>query len=103
MVREHERDDSPYREWLSLLSRQRWVVVGTVAAATLAAAGRAASDRRTRRRRQRAREPAESYGRRVNLGSAPASPPDRYVATQAALARVGKVAQMTVDAAHVPG
>ena len=29
----------------------------------------------------------------LNLSSAPASPPDRYAATQAALARVGEVAQ----------
>ena len=36
-MREHARDDSPFREWLSLLSRQRWVVVATVTAATLAA------------------------------------------------------------------
>ncbi|MDP9255101.1 MAG: polysaccharide biosynthesis tyrosine autokinase [Actinomycetota bacterium] len=38
----------------------------------------------------------------LNLTTAVASPPDRFAATQAALARVGAVAQMSVKAANVP-
>ncbi len=104
MVREHERDDSPYREWLSLLSRQRWVVVGTVAAATLAALVVSRSEQRLYQAAASVlvnqQNPTVAA---LNLASTPTSPPDRYLATQAALARVGKVAQMTVAAASVQG
>jgi capsular exopolysaccharide synthesis family protein len=38
----------------------------------------------------------------LNLNTSVATPPDRYAATQASLARVGTVAQMAVNAANVP-
>ena len=38
----------------------------------------------------------------LNLNTNVATPPDRYAATQASLARVGTVAQMAVNAANVP-
>lgn len=59
-----------------------------------------ASTRRLRRFLVNSQNPTAAA---LNLASAPASPPDRYAATQAALARVGDVAQMTVAAARVPG
>ncbi|HEY3764929.1 MAG TPA: polysaccharide biosynthesis tyrosine autokinase, partial [Gaiellales bacterium] len=39
----------------------------------------------------------------LNINSTPASPPDRYAATQAVLARVGTVVQLATTNAHVPG
>src|SRR5438067_12496298 len=39
----------------------------------------------------------------LDLNSQLTSPPDRYATTQAALARVGAVAQLAVQAAGVPG
>ena len=100
----HGHDDSPIRDWLSLLSRQRWVVVAATVAATLGALVVSWSEQRLYEASAtvlvNAQNPTVAA---LNLSSAPASPPDRYAATQAALARVGEVAQMTVDAAHVPG
>jgi succinoglycan biosynthesis transport protein ExoP len=104
LVREPARDDSPFREWLSLLSRQRWVVVVTVTVATLAAFAVSRSEQRLYQASASVlvneQNPTVAA---LNLASTPSSPPDRYAATQAALARVGDVAQMTIDAAHVPG
>jgi capsular exopolysaccharide synthesis family protein len=101
---QHGHDDSPFRDWLSLLSRQRLVVVAAVLATTLAAFVVSRSQQRLYEASAtvlvNSQNPAAAA---LNLASAPASPPDRYAATQAALARVGEVAQMTVAAAHVPG
>jgi capsular exopolysaccharide synthesis family protein len=104
LVREHAQDESPFREWLSLLSRQRWVVVATVTAATLAAFAVSRSEQRLYQASASVlvneQNPTVAA---LNLASTPSSPPDRYAATQAALARVGQVARMTVAAARVQG
>jgi tyrosine-protein kinase len=97
-------DDSPFRDRLSLLARQRWVVVAAVVAATLGALGISRSEQRLYEASAtvlvNAQNPTTAA---LNLPSATTTPPDRYAATQAALARVGKVALMTVEAAHLPG
>ena len=104
MQSEHGHDDSPFLDGLSLLSRQRWVVVAAVVGATLASLAFSRSEQRLYQASAtvlvNAQNPTIAA---LNLASTATSPPDRYAATQAALARVGKVAQMTVDAAHVPG
>jgi capsular exopolysaccharide synthesis family protein len=100
----HKYDDSPFREWLSLLSRQRWVVAATVAAATLGAFVVSRSEQRLYEASAtvlvNAQNPTVAA---LSLASATTAPPDRYAATQAALARVAVVAQMTVTAARIPG
>ena len=100
---EHWRDDSPFRDWLRLLSRQRWVVVAAVLAAVVAALAVSLSQQRlyeaTATVLVNQQDPAVAA---FNLASGTTSPPDRYAATQAALARVGTVAQDAVAAAHVP-
>ena len=103
-MREHPRNESPFREWLSLLSRQRWVVAATVTAAILAAFVVSRSEQHLYQASASVLVNQQSPTvAALNLASTPASPPDRYAATQAALARVGQVAQMTVAAAHVQG
>jgi len=104
LVRANARDESPFREWLSLLSRQRWVVVATVTAATLAAFVVSRSEQRLYQASASVlvneQNPTVAA---LNLAATPTSPPDRYAATQAALARIGQVARMTVAAARVQG
>ena len=101
---EHWRDDSPFRDWLGLLSRQRVVVVAAVLATVLAAFAVSLREQRLYQASATVlvnqQDPAVAA---LNLPSEAASPPDRYAATQAALARVGAVAQRTVAAARVPG
>jgi polysaccharide biosynthesis transport protein len=103
-VTEYWRDDSPLRDWLSLLSRQRWIVVAAVLAALVAALAVSLSQQRLYQASATVlvnqQDPAVAA---FNLASGTTSPPDRYAATQAALARVGTVAQQAVAAAHVPG
>jgi capsular exopolysaccharide synthesis family protein len=101
---EDRRDGSPVREWLGLLSRRRWVVVIAVLATTLTAFVVSRSEQRLYRATSTVlvneQNPVAAV---LNLAATTASPPDRYAATQAALARVGQVAVMAIAAAHVPG
>jgi capsular exopolysaccharide synthesis family protein len=103
-VSEARRSDSPFRDWLGLLSRHRWVVVAAVVATTLTAFVVSRSQQRlyqaTATVLVNEQNPATAA---LNLASTNASPPDRYAATQAALARVGRVATMAIAKAHVAG
>ena len=100
---EQTDDESVLRDWLSVLARQKWIVLLAVTVVPLFAF---AASRGQERRYQasstvlvNAQNPTAQA---LNLAStAAASPPDRYVATQAKLARVGSVAAMAVKAAHV--
>ena len=103
-MRVDRSNDSPFREWLRLLSRRWWVVVATVVVTTLTAFVVSRSEQRLYQATATVlvseQNPAAAV---LNLASTNASPPDRYAATQAALARVGGVATMAIAAAHVPG
>lgn len=101
---EHRRQDSPFREWLALLSRRRWVVVTAVVVTTLTAYVISRSEQRLYQATATVLVSEQNQAAAVlNLATTNTSPPDRYAATQAALARVGQVAAMAVAAAHVPG
>jgi capsular exopolysaccharide synthesis family protein len=103
-VSEHWNDESAFRDWLSLLLRQRWILLAAVVVVPVIAFWVSHS------------EPAlyeasatvlvnqqNTAAATLNLNAVAASPPDRYAATQAALARVGTVAELAVKAAGVPG
>jgi capsular exopolysaccharide synthesis family protein len=97
-------DESVLRDWLSTLSRQKWIVVLAVIVVPLVAA--LASHRQQRLYQASATvlvNQQNATAQALNLSSAVSSPPDRYAATQAKLARVGTVATMAVNAAKLPG
>jgi len=97
-------DESVLRDWLSVLSRQKWIVVLTVTVVPLFAA--LASHRQQHLYQASATvlvNQQNATAEALNLSSAVNTPPDRYAATQAKLARVGTVATMAVSAAKVPG
>ena len=99
-MRVDRSNDSPFREWLRLLSRRWWVVVATVVVTTLTAFVVSRSEQRLYQATATVlvseQNPAAAV---LNLASTNASPPDRYAATQAALARVGGVATMAIATA----
>jgi capsular polysaccharide biosynthesis protein len=92
------------REWLSVVSRQRWIVLLALVVAPLLAVVVSHSEQRmyqaTAEVLVNEQNPSASV---LNLANAAASPPDRYAATQASLARVAPVAEMAVKAAGIPG
>ena len=96
-------DESAFRDWLGVLGRQKWIVLLAVIVVPLVAIV-------VSRAQQRLYEASATVlvnqqsptAAALNLNTGVASPPDRFVATQAALARVGSVAGMAVKAAHVP-
>lgn len=97
-------DDSVLRDWLSVLARQKWILLLVVVVVPLLAFVQS-------RRQERLYQSSASVlvsaqnptAQALNLGATLATPPDRYVATQAKLARVGTVAEMAVRAAKLPG
>jgi succinoglycan biosynthesis transport protein ExoP len=101
---EHPDEESLLREWLAVLSRQKWIVLLAVVAVPLLAFA-------TSRKQQHVYEASATVlvkeqnptAEALNLGSGVASPPDRFSATQADLARVGTVAEMAVRDANLRG
>ena len=99
---ERSDDESVLRDWLSVLARQKWIVLLVVVVVPLLAFA-------TSRRQERLYQASASVlvsaqnptAQALNLAAAVATPPDRYVATQAKLARVGTVAAMAVKEANL--
>jgi tyrosine-protein kinase len=97
-------DESVLRDWLSVLSRQKWIVVLAVTVVPLVAA--LASHRQQHLYQGSATvlvNQQNATAQALNLSTAVTAPPDRYAATQAKLARVGTVATMAVNAVKLPG
>ena len=101
---ERSSDESVLRDWLGVLARQRWVVLLAVIAVPLVAFAVSNSQQRLYEASATVllNEQSPTAGEALNLTSAPSSPPDRYAATQAKLARVGGVAESTVRIAGLP-
>jgi polysaccharide biosynthesis transport protein len=100
---ERPDDESVLRDWLSLLSRQKWIVLLAVTVVPLLAFAASHSQQRLYRASATVLVSEQNpTAEALKLTSSVASPPDRYAATQAKLARVGTVARMAVKAAHVP-
>ena len=95
-----ERSDDPsvLREWLSVLCRQKWIVLLGVTVAALVAFAASHSQQHLYQASATVlvNEQNPTTSEALNLSSPPASPPDRYAATQAELARVGAVADLAV-------
>ena len=100
---EHTDDESVLRDWLSVLARQKWIVLLAVTVVPLFAFAASRGQERMYQASSTVLVNEQNpTAQALNLAStAPASPPDRYVATQAKLARVGSVAAMAVKAAHL--
>jgi polysaccharide biosynthesis transport protein len=102
-VNERWNDESVMRDRLSVLGRQKWVLLAAVIVAPLLAFA-------VSRGQQRLYEASADVlvnqqsptAAALNLQTSVSSPPDRYLATQATLARGRPVAQMAVEAANVP-
>jgi tyrosine-protein kinase len=101
---EQLNDGSAVREWLRLLQRQRWIVLTAVVLVPLVAFWVSHSQQALYEASAAVlvneQSPTSSA---LKINSSPTSPPDRYAATQAALARVGTVAVMATKAAALPG
>ena len=97
-------DESVLRERLSMLGRQKWIVLLAVIVVPLIAFVVSGSQRRLYQASVTVLVSEQNpTAAALNLTAATSSPPDRYATTQAALARAGIVAQMAVRAAKVPG
>ena len=96
-------DESVLRDWLSVLGRQKWIVLLAVVTVPLIAFAASSSQQRLYQSSAdvlvNEQNPTAAA---LNLTTSVGSPPDRYAATQARLARVGTVAQMAVKAADLP-
>jgi succinoglycan biosynthesis transport protein ExoP len=96
-------DESVLRDRLSLLNRQKWIVLLAVIVvpliALVASHGQQHLYQASADVLVNQQNPTAAA---LNLNTNVPTPPDRYAATQASLARVGTVAQMAVNAANVP-
>jgi polysaccharide biosynthesis transport protein len=97
-------DESVLRDWLSVLSRQRWIVLLAVTVVPLLAFAASHSQQRVYKASAtvllNGQNPTAAEA--LNLASASTSAPDRFSATQAKLARLGVVAELAVRAPGVP-
>jgi tyrosine-protein kinase len=95
---ERSDDASVLRDWLSVISRQRWIVLLAVTVAAVLAFAASHSQQRLYQASATVlvNEQNPTTSEALNLSTPPASPPDRYAATQAKLARVGAVADLAV-------
>ena len=97
-------DESVLRDWLGVLSRQRWIVLLAVTVVPLLAFAASHSQQRLYEASAtvllNGQNPTAAEA--LNLSSASTSAPDRFAATQARLARVGAVAELAVRAPGVP-
>ena len=96
-------DESVLRDWLSVLRRQKWILLLPVVVvpliALVASHGRQHLYQASADVLVNQQNPTAAA---LNLNTNIATPPDRYAATQASLARLGTVVQMAVNAANVP-
>jgi succinoglycan biosynthesis transport protein ExoP len=101
---ERSGDESVLRDWLSVLSRQKWIVLLAVTVAPVLAFAASQSQERLYQSSATVllNDQSRSTAAALNLANAPSSPPDRYAATQAKLARVDAVAQIAVRAPRLP-
>jgi polysaccharide biosynthesis transport protein len=97
-------DESVLRDWLGVLSRQRWVVLLAITVTPLLAFAASQSQQRLYEGSARVllNEQNSTAAEALNLTAASSAPPDRYAATQAKLARVGAVADLAVRAPTLP-
>jgi capsular polysaccharide biosynthesis protein/Mrp family chromosome partitioning ATPase len=103
-VSEGVEEESVLREWLGVISRQRWLVLAAVLITPLLALVVSHSQQSIYQASSQVLVNEQTASASVlNPSSSATSPPDRYAATQAALARVATVAEMAVKAAGVPG
>jgi polysaccharide biosynthesis transport protein len=102
-VSELPGEDSVLRDRLSVVSRQKWILLLPVVVvpriALVASHGQQHLYQASADVLINQENPTAAA---LNLNTNVATPPDRYAATQASLARVGTVAQMAVNAANVP-
>jgi succinoglycan biosynthesis transport protein ExoP len=101
---ERSADESVLRDWLSVLSRQRWIVLLAVTVAPLVAFAASHSQQRLYQASATVllSDQNATAAEALNLTAAPPSTPDRYAATQANLARVGAVAESAVSVSRLP-
>ena len=101
---ERSGDESVLRDWLSVLSRQKWIVLLAVIVVPLLAFAASHSQQRLYEASATVllNEQNPTTAEALNLTAAVPSPPDRYAATQAKLARVGAVAEPAVRAPGLP-
>ena len=101
---ERSDDGSVLRDWLSVLRRQKWIVLLAVTVVPLLAFAASHSQQRLYQASAavllNAQNPTTAEA--LNLSAAGPSTPDRYAATQAKLARVGAVAKSAVRAPGLP-
>ena len=104
-MNERVEEESVLREWLGVLSRQRWLVLAAVLITPLLAF--TVSHRQQRIYQATAEVLVNEQNPSASIlnpsSSSATAPPDRYAATQASLARVATVAEMAVKAAGVRG
>ncbi len=101
---ERVEEESVLRDWLGVVSRQRWLVLAAVLITPLLAFIVSESQQRIYQATAQVLVNEQTASASVlNPGSSSTSPPDRFAATQAGLARVATVAEMAVKAAGVPG
>lgn len=97
-------DQSAFRTWLPVLARRKWVVLLAVITVPVVALLVSHSQQRLYEASATVLVNEQNTAAAdLNLGQGITSPPDRYAATQAVLARAGTVAEMAVRAAKVPG
>jgi tyrosine-protein kinase len=103
-VTERWSDESVFRDWVAMLVRRRVMVVAAIVVVPVIALLVSHQQQRLYQSTATVLVNEQSpTGVALNLNAQTTSPPDRYAATQAALARVGTVAQIAVAAAGVPG
>lgn len=98
-------DDQPVlRDWLAVLARQKWIVLLALIGVPLLAFVASRTEQRLYRASATVlvNQQNPTTAEALNLTAAASSPPDRYAATQASLARVDTVAKMAVRAAGRP-
>lgn len=97
-------DESVFRDWVAVLVRRRLMVVAAVVVVPVIAFAVSHLQQALYESTATVLVNEQSpTGVALDLNSQATSPPDRYAATQAALARVGAVAQLAVATAGVPG
>lgn len=96
-------DESVLRDWLSLIGRQKWIVLLAVTVTPLLAFAASRSQERLYQASATVLVDEQNpTAEALKLTSSVTAPPDRYAATQAKLARVGAVAEMALKAANLP-
>ena len=96
-------DGTAFRDWFRVLKRERRIVLSAIVVVPIIAA--AVSLSQTHEYQASVRVLVNQQGAAAGLLGLTGSqtPPDRYAATQADLAKSGQVAELAVKAAHVPG